>query len=200
VSVLCCIPVKPFEAAKQRLAAVMQPATRRRLSRALAAHTLEVAARSGAVPLILAADHEVATWARSEEVEALLDLGSPLNVAAAGGVALAGRRGMPWMICHADLPLLEEADLEPMVTAVALGQDVIAPSTDGGTTVLGSERRDIEFAYGPVSFHRHLPQLRSPLIRVAAGTSIDLDEPADLVAALNHPRGRWLRLDSLPPA
>ena len=79
--------------------------------------------------------------------------------------------------------------------AVSSGSWVLAPSSDGGTSLIGgSGDPGFDFAYGVGSFHRHLARLRrcSPKVVFRLGLALDLDHPSDLEAALSHPRGRWL--------
>lgn len=189
------IPVKPFAAAKSRLAAILTPAIRRSVSIAMAHRTVSAVSETGAEPVILAADREVSGWADSIGTAVVLDLGSNLDTAAAGLLSLAA--GRPWAVCHADLPLLQPSDLVPAFEAIERGREAIAPSSDGGTSLLGMRSGRFEFAYGPASFHRHLVRLRAPLIVTTIGLMLDLDGPDDVDAAAAHPRGRWL-FDLLP--
>jgi 2-phospho-L-lactate guanylyltransferase (CobY/MobA/RfbA family) len=85
-------------------------------------------------------------------------------------------------VIHADLPLVTTADLEAVTAPVAAGRDVIAPSSDGGTSVLSSAR-PIRFSYGPASFHRHLARLDDPVIVTRTGLLHDLDTPRDYRSA-----------------
>jgi 2-phospho-L-lactate guanylyltransferase (CobY/MobA/RfbA family) len=115
-------------------------------------------------------------------------------------VRFAHGRKLGWLICHADLALLDTADLAPLIDRVAGGGWVIAASSDGGTTVIGGTAASFPFAYGAASFHRHLRTLvdRTPSIHISPGLSIDLDGPADL-SAVRH-QAAWLSvsLDTLP--
>jgi len=188
VPVVVAIPIKPFDAAKSRLAAVLPDAVRRQVGIELARRTVEAVIRAGTTPLVLAADEEVAAWADGMGAGVLVDPGSELNAAAAGAARTAGR----WIICHADLPLLLESDIAAAADHVGRGRTVIAPSSDGGTTLLGGGGNDFSFAYGPASFHRHLRRLEDPIVLTTVGFALDLDGPDDLDAAIRHPRGRWL--------
>jgi 2-phospho-L-lactate guanylyltransferase (CobY/MobA/RfbA family) len=87
---------------------------------------------------------------------------------------------------------LQPSDLEVVVSAVESGREVIAPSSDGGTSAL-SARAPIEFAYGSASFHRHLTRLTEPMVVIRPGLLQDIDSPQDLTAARSHPAGAWLR-------
>lgn len=192
--VTVAIPVKPFDAAKQRLSDVLSPADRADLSRRLAAHTARAAADAGAQTLILSADHDVTAWATRLGLDVLLDEGSSLDQAARSAARWASERGAGWLICHADLPLLTGRDLEPLVGAVRAGGPAIAPSSDGGTSAIGWRGTDFRFSYGPGSFHRHLAALGGshPTVVTKVGLLLDLDRPEDLRAATRLPEGRWL--------
>ena len=118
------------------------------------------------------------------------DSGEGLSIAAARGAEWAVQSGSQWLILHSDLPMLRPADLAAF-TAVLDGGDVIAPSSDGGTSAISSRRR-IDFAFGPASFNRHLTRLTSPSIVARPGLLHDIDSPADLEAAREHPLGDWI--------
>jgi len=194
------VPVKSFSAAKKRLAAVIGPEARIALSQEMARRTCTLLAEVGARPLVLAADTEVARWAKSLALEVVLDQGSDLNQAAAATVALAS--GEPWLLLHADLPLLDSAVLATLLAAVSDGRAVIVPSRDGGTPAIGASERAFAFSYGPSSFHRHLRQLAAshPTVLVDPRLAIDLDEPTDLEVVRR--RVPWMAtiLDSLDPS
>ena len=188
--VIVAIPVKSFSAAKGRLAEVLAAEARSAVGRALAERVVAVVAEAGGDPLVVGGDDEVVAWARARGVPALP---SRPGLDAAADTAVTFAAGRPWAVVHADLPLLAPADLEPGLDALAGGVPVVAPSSDGGTSLLGG-RDPITFAYGPGSFHRHLAAVAGsdPLVYVRTGLLLDLDGPADLAAALRHPRGRWL--------
>ena len=196
-AVVAGVPVKPFQAAKQRLAAVLAPDLRVALSQGLAQRTCQTLVAAGAETVVLAADEDVADWADGLGFEAVLDQGFDLNQAAAAALQSL-RKDRSWLICHADLPLLNDAALAPVMAALASGRPVIAPSRDGGTTLLGGSLRRFRFSYGPGSFHGHLRSLapHDPRIVVDARLAIDLDEPSDLEAARRVP---WIAamLDTL---
>ena len=145
--------------------------------------------------MVLAADRPVLDWATKRGWDAILDRQPSLNAAAAGAVEVAEQRDVAWMVVHADLPLLAPEDIRLAMKALQSAGWVLAPSSDGGTSLIGG-RGDpgFEFAYGKASFHRHLSRLRhrSPRILHRLGLALDLDLPSDLRAVLSHPRGGWL--------
>lgn len=190
--VLAAVPVKRFYVAKQRLSPVLDAGARSRLGRDLAAHTLETVAKAGADVVALASDEEVATWARRQGWEARVDAGGGLDGAALAAVDRATSRGMPWLIVHADLPLLRPEDITLALEALDGGDHPIAPSDDGGTSLIGGIGSFL-FSYGAGSFQRHLGRMASPRVLVRLGLALDLDSPSDWRAASAAPRGAWLR-------
>lgn len=182
---LIAIPVKPFGVAKARLSPVLDAPQRRRLGTTVAAHTVTTAVRTGATTVVVTGDAGVARWAHRLGVDVVADAGTGLDGAARAAVAHAGGR-RPWIILHADLPLLDSRDLERPLVAVSDGRPVLAPSYDGGTTLLGATTEAFEFSYGPGSFHRHLQAAGgTALVVTAPGLMLDLDDPRDL-AAVRH--------------
>ncbi|MDE0188438.1 MAG: 2-phospho-L-lactate guanylyltransferase [bacterium] len=195
MEVLAAVPVRQAISPKSRLATVLSPRARRLLSLEMAARVVGAIEEAGARPVVLAADQVVMEWAGERGWEGIPDRAPSLNAAAAGAVAEATRRRVGWMIVHADLPLLTAADLRDSLAVVGSGDWVLAPSSDGGTSLIGgSGDPHFDFAYGEGSFHRHLARLRrrSPRVVFRPGLALDLDRPSDLQAALSHPRGRWL--------
>ena len=182
------IPVKSFSLGKQRLTGAIDDAQRSRLGRALAGHVAEVVEQAGLLAMFVTGDPEVAAWSTSAGFPSLQDPGHGLDAAAATGVEWANQSKSRWVVLHADLPLLRAADLHALTDSDA---DVIAPSTDGGTSAI-SARHPIEFAFGPGSFHKHLRRLDSPSIVVRPGLLLDVDLPSDLAVALKHTRGQWM--------
>lgn len=94
-----------------------------------------------------------------------------------------------------DLPGLDPAELDAVVAQRTERVVVLAPATrDGGTGALAL-RADVDFpfAYGPMSFERHLALVRAqglePRVVFAPSLSDDLDRPADLRAWLAAGRG-----------
>ena len=192
---MAAVPVRQAISPKSRLASVLDPQARRLLSLEMAVRVLDAIADAGARPLVLAADQAVMAWAENRGCEAILDAEPSLNAASSGAVDWAGRRGMGWMIVHADLPLLSAADLRPCIEVVRSGGWVLAPSSDGGTSLIGGPGGlAFDFSYGQGSFHRHLARLRflSPRVVYRTGLVLDLDRPSDLAAAVANPRGQWL--------
>lgn len=196
MSVLVGVPVKRFHVAKQRLSPVLSARARSRLGRELASRTLAAVQAAGTRPVVLAADRPVARWASDQGLSVLIDRHEGLDCAAAALVAEARAVDAPWLIVHADLPLLTPADIGRATAILDRGESPVAPTDDGGTSLIGGSD-EMRFSYGPASFHRHLARLSAVRaavqVVVRLGLSLDLDGPADLMAARSHHRGTWLQ-------
>jgi 2-phospho-L-lactate guanylyltransferase len=185
------IPVKSFTLGKGRLASALDPEARARLGKGLAEHVASTVAESGEMPLVVTSDPDVAEWATRSGFPALADPGDGLDVAARTGMEWAQQSDSFWLILHSDLPLLHSSDVAALTRPLEAGQDVIAPSADGGTSAIGSGEA-VDFAFGSASFHHHLQELRNPHVAVRRGLLLDIDSPGDLAAATTTQRGRWL--------
>lgn len=183
------IPVKPFGVAKERLSGVLSAAARARLGRAVAAHTIETAQQVTPLVTVVTPDESIGTWAQQRGCTALLE---PPNVGLNGAAGFAvARQDGPWLVLHADLPLLTEAEVSALAVAARRGR-VLAPSHDGGTSAVGGQGQ-FDFAFGPGSFHQHLARVDAPVeIHTTVGLAIDLDDPHDLGVIRRHPAGSWI--------
>lgn len=186
------IPIKSFQTGNLRLADALDNQQRARLGYALASHVAETVDSTGLLAMIVTADPEVAAWATSIGFATVPDSGQGLNAAASMAADWAAAGNSRWLLLHADLPLLSRGDVEALNDAMQPGNDVISPSSDGGTSAL-SASTPIEFAFGPGSFHTHLPRLEDPVVVARTGLFHDIDSPVDLNSAMRHPRGEWLR-------
>ncbi len=193
------VPLKPFGLAKARLADAFGGAERESLGRRVAAHTLAMIERAFGTVWVVTSDAEVGAWARSLGAKLIDERpGSGLNGAAANVVGAAD--GGRWMIVHADLPLLRPDDIHAAWDAIPPSGLLLAPSHDGGTSVLGGTIEWTGFAYGPGSFRRHLGRAGRASVRVLARTGflLDIDSPSDYRAAVGSHNGSWLE-GRVPP-
>ena len=183
------IPLKGFEVAKGRLAPRLVPHQRSSLVRAIADHVVLACIDAGFDLTIVTRDSSVAEWAAEHEASVVTDPMQGLDAACTAGLPADGT---PWIIVHGDLPLLDVATMHRAHLAITAGSAVIAPSRDGGTNLLGSTGQ-VQFSYGPGSFHRHLAVIPRPFqVFTGVESIVELDTPADLNAALAVPSGRWL--------
>ena len=192
---MIAIPVKPFGVAKQRLSPVLDPSQRRRLGKAVAARVIATALDTGSTVAVVTGDGGVADWARRLGASTIAEpKGGGLNGAAAAAVEAARREGQAWMILHADLPTVVPADLAEALAATPEGGVLLAPSHNGGTSLVAGDLDSFRFMYGPASFRRHLATIAriDHRILVRPGLAIDLDGAEDLAIAARLPAGRWL--------
>jgi 2-phospho-L-lactate guanylyltransferase len=169
------IPIRSFATAKERLSEHLTPLQRRDLAVHLADHAATVASTVADV-MVVTGDWDVRQWAAARSLPTLDDGGS-LDGA---GQAIANHLGdAAWGVLHADLPKLSTADLQTALAGFGDRGCAIAPSWDGGTSLIMS-RGKFHFSYGPGSFHRHLSQRPGAAIIVSAGLALDVDEPEHL--------------------
>lgn len=183
------IPVKPFGVAKARLSGVLDRATRARLGKAVAAHTVSQAQTLTDHVCVVTPDDAVAAWAADHGCTVVAE---PPLAGLNGAAALAtSLHDESWVVLHADLPLLQPDDVASLIAGTAHGW-VLAPAHDGGTSGIGGHG-SFDFAYGPGSFSRHLAAARRPTTVVSrVGLAVDLDDAHDLAVIRRHPRGSWV--------
>jgi len=145
----------------------------------LATRTVRAAVDAGTYVTIVTPDPAVRRWAEGFDTRWI---GEPtpggLNAAAAAGVSAAA--GTPWLVIHADLPAITPADVIA-AAGLAVTGTVLAPSHDGGTSLIGGVVSSFPFAYGPGSFLRHLAAVDGrATVLVRPGLALDLDAPRDL--------------------
>lgn len=188
---LAAIPLKGFGSAKTRLGDSMPAGDRARLAAAVADRVVVACSEAGWSVVVVSASPDVVSWCREAAIDVLADPGGGLDAAA--GAALGHAGAQAWAVVHGDLPLLTPADLDGIPEWVAAGSIVLAPSRDGGTNLIAGTGQ-FAFAYGPGSFARHVSAAaaHAPLVLVRTGLAVELDTPADLLAARRHPAGAWL--------
>ena len=148
--------------------------------RRLADHTLGAIHRADVPSLVVSSDPEVTAWGTANAEHVVAEpLEGGLDAAALAGVAAVSGS---WMVVHADLPALTTADVVVAAQLADRGA-VIAPSRDGGTSLIGGNEDPVPFSYCPGSFRRHLSAARGETtVLVRRGLALDLDRPWDLAA------------------
>lgn len=180
------VPVKPFGIAKARLSDRLDSRQRAHLGRAIALHTLRTTRKAGGDATVVTPDDRVAAWSIEHDFPVVREPGT-------GGLSAACRHATatldgPWVVLHADLPLISTDDVAVLLRA---GGPVVAPSHDGGTNAVRADGT-FEFSFGPGSFHRHVAALGRPHIVMRLGLAVDLDDALDLDVIRRHRRGRWI--------
>lgn len=183
------VPVRSFRAGKERLAEAMSESQRRAVALRFAAHVLDVASEAGVEAVVVTADDEVEAWAARRRRAVVKDPGAGLDAAAQIGVEWCLKKSSRWAVLHSDLPLLAPSELATVRDLIEDGRDVIAPSADGGTSLLSASRA-VKFSYGPGSFSRHLALLDHPAVVTRRGLLHDVDNPSDY-ESLKTLRPEW---------
>lgn len=159
-----------------RLCSVLGPEDRTRLSLKLATRAATAARGADLDVVVVSSDPQVRSWASTMSVECWPDAGGGLSAAAAAATSTLDQ--LPWLVLHADLPLVDATALSRVAEASTSGT-VLVPSHDGGTNVIASAG-EFPFRYGRGSFHRHFAAAPDATIISDAQLSIDIDTPLQL--------------------
>ncbi len=191
MSVWVLIPVKPFHAAKSRLAGILSQDERAHLTSLLLSDTLNAVRRASGLAgfAVVTSDVDAAKQARSAGAVIIDDPTSDLNAALELGRAWLHReRGATSvLVLPSDLPALSASDVDELAAAPAPA--IVAAHDGDGTNalLLGSSDR-LDFAFGPQSFARHsraLEALGSLRVMTLNGVMPDVDNPADIAHIIN---------------
>ena len=199
------LPVKRFNAAKQRLAAGLDGEQRRNLMEAMVGDVLEAIGEARTVErtILVSGDpiaQEIAAVVGAEVVPDPSDAGHV--EAALAGIARAEAEGAACVVLLAgDCPLLDPRELDRLLTGVPERYVGIVPDRHGtGTNALAlSPPSAIVPAFGEGSCARHVAAAREAGIpfnvEELASLGLDLDTPADVIAltrqlAARRGRGR----------
>lgn len=172
------MPLKGGAQRKSRLAGVLDEAQRADLSLAMAVQVLGRLSACRAVADILVLSPERPDWA---DVNWRRDKGGGLNAELSR--LRADLSSTDLLVLHADLPLIETADVEALLSGEA--GVALAPDRHGlGTNALALRRGlPFEFAFGSGSFARHRAQAPRAAVVDRLGLRLDVDTPDDLEAA-----------------
>ena len=186
------LPVKRFDAAKQRLATGLDEERRRTLVAAMLIDVLEGVAGSRMIEQTIVVSgepvaQELAREAGAEVVEDPEDSGHP--EAALIGIEAARADGAACvLLLPGDCPLLDPRELDRLLTAVPDPFVGVVPDRHGtGTNALLLRPPDaIRPAFGEGSCERHVAAARAAGIphevERLESLALDLDTPADLIA------------------
>jgi 2-phospho-L-lactate guanylyltransferase len=186
------LPVKRFDAAKQRLAAGIDEERRRELAAAMVADVLDAIGEARAIErlIVVSGDpiaQELAAKAGAEVVPDPEDAGHVQ--AAQAGIARAEAEGAERVVLLAgDCPLLDPRELDKLLTGVPGSYVGIVPDRHGTGTnaLLLSPPTAIVPAFGEGSRNHHVEAARAagvPFgIEELPSIELDLDTPADVIA------------------
>lgn len=191
MTIWAIVPVKPLRRGKSRLSGLLSEEQRTGLNRYLLEHTLTVLNKITAIEhtLVVSRDPAALALTRSMGGRTVLEDGTPqLNTALKRATIVAEAQGArAVLILPADLPLVEPADLEALLSqGMTPPVVVIAPDRrhDGTNGLFINPARLIEYGYGPGSFQRHCQRSNDAGGRLVVVNSerieLDLDLPEDL--------------------
>lgn len=190
------VPAKSLALAKSRLAELLEPCERRMLALAMLEDVVRALKASPCVATIwvVTPDPLIADVVQRNGAVAFHDIAADLNSAlsqAAAAAATAGAKQL--LIMHADLPLIQPADIRLLADALAANTHVaLAPAGDGGTNALAcGVPPPIPFYFGRASLARHLAEARERNSSVhfvrSRGLERDIDRPEDLIWLFEQP-------------
>ena len=195
MTAVAAVPVKDFASAKQRLAAILTPAERAALARAMLEDVLEevCAARLRTV-YVVTDDPEVGALAGRFPVALLHEeerRGHSEAVALAQAAAVERGAGL-FLTVPGDVPGVTAAELHAMLEAASSERAaVFVPSVSGygtnGALLRPPDAMTLKF--GEPSFANHLTAARrrgiTPTLVRLAGLGLDIDTPDDVRALLD---------------
>ena len=186
------LPVKRFDAAKQRLAAGIDEERRRELAAAMVADVLEAIGAARTIDRVIVVSgeplaQELAAEAGAEVVPDPEDAGQV--EAALAGIARAEVEGAECVVLlPGDCPLLDPRELDRLLTGVPAPYVGIVPDRHGTGTngLLLCPPAAIVPSFGEDSRERHVEAARAagvPFgIEELPSIELDLDTPADVIA------------------
>jgi 2-phospho-L-lactate/phosphoenolpyruvate guanylyltransferase len=206
------LPVKRFDAAKQRLKDALGAGSRSALAAAMFADVLSALDRSSSVDAIfvVSAESEVKDLTAARQAVLIPDVVEKgQSRAALSGLARAAALGYGRaLLVPGDCPLLDPAEVDQLigaVTASTIDVAIVPDRHEHGTNALVVDPSGpFEPQFGPDSLRRHVEQatrrgLRNAVQRVPS-LALDIDSPEDLgelTAALDHSRGRAPRTEGV---
>lgn len=181
---IALVPLKPFGQAKTRLAESLTPMQRQTLVRAMAQDMLSVLQGCDNIDEVLV----VGDAKQADQLgigciaEAELGVKGLNAVLQAALERLCFERGV--IVIHADLPLLQAADVGALLSPMQSGKQAIACDRSGsGTNALALLKKPPALSFGRGSYEQH----RATLSRHTAvqsvrrqGLALDVDTPQDL--------------------
>lgn len=194
MSTIAILPVKSFEAAKQRLSTGLAAGPREILAQAMSRDVLAALGTVAGIDevVVVTADPLAATTARAAGATVLHDgREAGQSAAAALGIERAlGRGHARVLLVPGDTPLLDGRELTGMLDraqARATAVSIVPDRHRVGTNALLLDPPDaIAPAFGPRSLERHLAAARaagvSHGVEELAGLMLDIDTPEDLTA------------------
>lgn len=191
------VPVKNLAAAKQRLASVLDQASRTALAQAMLSDVLSTLynwKNSPAVALVTS-DPYATELARRYEFEVIPDLQNPGETGAIEmATVICEQRGVDsTLVIPADIPLIQSWELDEILKQAPTEGSVLVPAADGRGTNAALRRQANLFPlrFGNDSFKPHHAAARATskpcVVLNLPGIAVDVDNPSDLQQLLSLP-------------
>lgn len=193
------LPLKDLVEAKSRLSGLLSPAERRALAQAMVEDVLSVLAAHPLISTVTlvsddpCADMLAAKYGARHWPESSLGCSGLNPVLERSCELLCAQSDQPIIVLHGDLPALEAADITAVQEALASekGLVVACDRHELGTNLLAFHPQNkVEFSFGAGScaLHRASAEARGVPVQLLrrAGTSLDIDEPADLALLMGQ--------------
>jgi 2-phospho-L-lactate guanylyltransferase len=191
------IPVKNLSSAKQRLAAILDQASRTELAQAMLHDVVDAVSAAPNRPpcALVTADPFALELARHYEFEVIADsdnLGETQAIELATNLCVS--RGIEsTLVIPADIPLIRSSELEQILANSPQEGSLLVPAADGRGTNAALRRPANLFPlrFGNDSFKPHLASARATgkpcTVLELAGIGLDIDNPSDLQDLLSRP-------------
>jgi 2-phospho-L-lactate guanylyltransferase len=190
--IIAILPIKSFEASKQRLGAELSPGPRRALAEAMFSDTLVALRRSSLVDqvLVVTADNTAQQIAGGHGTMVIDDLDEGHSEAAARGIERALElRFEQVLLVPGDCPTLDPTQLDELLGTVRQPPSaVVVPDRHGTGTnaLLLAPPNAFAPSFGPGSRDRHVTNARLAGAAVEVvdvpSLALDVDTPDDLAA------------------
>jgi 2-phospho-L-lactate/phosphoenolpyruvate guanylyltransferase len=193
------VPVKNLRNAKQRLAPVLDQASRTQLAHAMITDVLETLASWDNRPqvAIVTTDPYARDIAKQFDFRIIADDDRSETDAIDKATALCVCEGVKCtLVLPGDIPLIRVSELEAIASAAPGKGSVLAPAADGrGTNAAYRSPADLfPLRFGNDSFRPHLNAARASglpcVVLSLPGIALDIDNPADLQELADAPGQR----------
>ena len=191
------VPVKNLSGAKQRLASLLDQASRTALAQAMLLDVLEVLSAWPDRPNvgIVTSDPFAISLARQFAFEVIADKENHSETDAIDmATEVCRERGISsTLVIPGDIPLLQWAELEQLLKAAPPEGSVLVPAADGrGTNAALRQPADLfPLRFGNDSFKPHLAAARATghpcVVLSLPGIALDIDCPSDLRQLVQAP-------------
>jgi len=184
------VPVKNLSGAKQRLASVLDQASRTELAQAMLFDVLDVLAAWTDRPAVsvVSSDPYAISLAQRFCFDVIPDDANRSETdAIETATRVCGSRGIDsTLVIPGDIPLIRSEELEQILKSAPVEGSVLAPAADGRGTNAAFRRPAGLFPlrFGNDSFKPHLAAARATgkecVVLSLAGIALDVDSPSDL--------------------